>query len=198
MTHALESDIATHAEARRGTDEMKAGIQDFVDWFVPRVATAYNRRYDEALGYDSWREYVRAEFPALPRMDGVEARREAVQALDTSTTGRGHGAAAISARDAADALGVTTRTVERDRQAIGPTNGGAVPVAPGVMTHEQAESLTEDLRTTALSAFLSMSRRVEWFEANGFPQLADKWAQQWNEQASEINGYMRGLGAVAR
>lgn len=69
-----------------------------------RVADAYSRRADLALGYGSWAEYSQAEFN-VPTL-ATEVRRELVSLLS---------AQGMSTRAIAPVVGVTQSAVVKDR-----------------------------------------------------------------------------------
>lgn len=94
-------------EARRLTDEIKAGVENV--WNL--VKSAYGSRAWTALGYESWDAYCAAEFKgariSLPRED----RQEVVGSLRD---------AGLSTRAIAAATGINRETVMKDlRQVVG-------------------------------------------------------------------------------
>jgi hypothetical protein len=128
----------TKAQARRVTEAIKLDLIGL--WTV--VKMAYVGRAWEPLGYPSWDEYCRSEFPTsrfrLPR----EERTEVVSSLRES---------GLSIRAIASATGLGKGTVERELPAV--PNGTPEPkpiaaVPPGGLTEDtpgQTERVAEEL-----------------------------------------------------
>lgn len=118
----------TTDEARHLTERIRVALDRVATgWAVlaERVAEAYDRRADLALGYDSWESYASAE---LRPSEGIaaEVRRELVGLLS---------ARGMSTRAIAPTVGVTQMTVVRDvkhdvspeSERINPVTGEIVP-----------------------------------------------------------------------
>ena len=101
----------TEPEARRATERIRTALDRVsTAWqdLAERVADAYARRADLALGYGSWAEYTQAEFN-VPTL-ATEVRRELVSLLS---------AQGMSTRAIAPVVGVSDRHVRRDVQQVG-------------------------------------------------------------------------------
>jgi hypothetical protein len=132
------------AEARRLTERIRIALDRVSNgWadLAERVAEAYTRRADLALGYDSWEAYASVE---LRPSEGIaaEVRRELVGLLS---------ARGMSIRAIAPTLGVTKSQVSRDGtpdERIDPVTGEIVP-APTFgavdVTDWTNDEITEDL-----------------------------------------------------
>lgn len=99
--------IATEHEARRITERIRAALDRLsTAWgdLVERVTEAHERRVDEALGYDSWESYAKAELTPSSEI-ATELRREIVAKLSE---------AGMSTRAIAPVVGVSQRQVSTD------------------------------------------------------------------------------------
>jgi len=137
-------------EARRLTERIRVALDRVANgWadLAARVAEAYERRADLALGYDSWEAYASAE---LRPSEGIaaEVRRELVGLLS---------ARGMSTRAIAPTVGVSNKTISLDRrdvlpevtpERIDPVTGEIVP-APTFgavdVTDWTNDEITEDL-----------------------------------------------------
>jgi len=102
----------TEPEARRITERIRSALDRVANgWadLAERVAEAYERRADLALGYGSWSEYAEAELRPSSAI-AAEVRRELVGLL----TAQG-----MSTRAIAPAVGVSPRQAAYDRTASG-------------------------------------------------------------------------------
>lgn len=97
--------VMTEPEARRATERIRTALDRVsTAWqdLAERVADAYARRADLALGYGSWAEYSQAEFN-VPTL-ATEVRRELVSLLS---------AQGMSTRAIAPVVGVTRQAVSK-------------------------------------------------------------------------------------
>jgi len=90
----------TREQAEAITDRIKVNIQEQGEL----IEEAYVGEADAALGYESWSEYVSAEFPSRPRFNRKE-RKITVKSLTE---------AGMSQPVIASTLGVSDRTVRND------------------------------------------------------------------------------------
>lgn len=100
---------ATHDEAQLRAANIRLGFQRVADELVPLVRKAFLHRDWVALGYDTWDDYVSAEFGAGRRLQPGE-RRDAVSALRLC---------GMSTRAIGSAVGADARTVRRDLDQLG-------------------------------------------------------------------------------
>ena len=101
--------IATEHEARRITERIRAALDRLsTAWgdLVERVTEAHERRVDEALGYDSWESYAKAELTPSSEI-ATELRREIVAKLSE---------AGMSTRAIAPVVGVSQQLVSNDQK----------------------------------------------------------------------------------
>lgn len=113
----------TEDEARRATERIRLALDRVsTAWadLVERIADAYQRRADLALGYDSWAEYARAELtPSHPI--ATEVRRELVSMLS---------AQGMSTRAIAPTVGVQHSAVAKDLRRESGVSGGHTSAEP--------------------------------------------------------------------
>lgn len=141
--------LLERAEAERLTEGIRIALdraaRGIADLKV-RVAEAYQRRADLALGYESWAEYAQSEFGEQTQSLAAPIRRELVVYLS---------AEGMSTRAIAPAVGVTHKTVVKDNQAnrehlvpkVPPTpepTGATIATDSGVII---AESMHVDIST---------------------------------------------------
>lgn len=126
MTSATPAPLDPY-EALRLTEQIRVALDRVAtSWadLADRVAEAYERRADLALGYSSWAEYAAAE---LRPSEGIAAdvRRELVGLLS---------AKGMSTRAIAPAVGVSNKTISIDRQSLasGQVLPEVTPAAPAV------------------------------------------------------------------
>jgi hypothetical protein len=125
-------------EARRLTERIRVALDRVsTSWadLAERVAEAYERRADLALGYDSWQTYAAAE---LKPSEGIaaEVRRELVGLLS---------ARGMSIRAIAPVAGVKSHdTIARDLRQVSDLR------TPEVIDPVTGEVLTEPARVTGL------------------------------------------------
>ena len=107
-----DPNLLTRQDAERLTEGIRIALdrtaRGLADLKV-RVAEAYQRRADLALGYDSWADYARAEFGEQTQSLAAPIRRELVGYLS---------AEGMSSRAIAPAVGKDFSTVSRDIQRI--------------------------------------------------------------------------------
>ena len=110
MSDIVTADLATREEAARGTELIRAARDTAaaaLDRLASRISDAYARRYDLALGYESWQDYAAEEFGEHTKGLAPAIRRELVGVL------AGDG---MSTRAIAPAVGASQKTVSRDVQ----------------------------------------------------------------------------------
>lgn len=108
----LDTTMMTTPEATRVTELIRASLDRVSEaWatLARRVSEAYQRRADQALGYNSWQEYVQTEFGQQTSSLSTEVRRELVTLLS---------AEGMSTRAIAPVLSVDQATVSRDSQVM--------------------------------------------------------------------------------
>lgn len=111
MTAEVAIAPLTREEAASLTERIRVALDRVASsWsdLSERVAEAFERRADVALGYESWAEYADAELKPSSTL-AVEVRRELVGLLS---------ARGMSTRAIAPAVGVAQKTVVKDRQVI--------------------------------------------------------------------------------
>ena len=116
----------TEPEARRATERIRTALDRVsTAWqdLAERVADAYSRRADLALGYGSWAEYTQAEFN-VPTL-ATEVRRELVSLLS---------AQGMSTRAIAPVVGVTGQRV---RQIVSEVASDLPPETPAAEPRRQ-------------------------------------------------------------
>lgn len=110
--------MMTADEARQATDRIRLALDRVSNAWADlgeRIADAYQRRADLALGYGSWAEYADAELKPAEGL-AAEVRRQLVGMLSQ---------AGMSTRAIAPTVGVDGSTVRRDVQVV-----QAAPPAP--------------------------------------------------------------------
>lgn len=103
----------TEDEARRATERIRLALDRVSTAWADlgeRIAEAYQRRADLALGYISWAEYAEAELKPTSTI-AAEVRRELVSMLS---------AQGMSTRAIAPTVGVSNKTVSQDRSEVLP------------------------------------------------------------------------------
>lgn len=145
--------MMTEPEARRITERIRTALDRFSTSYADlaeRVAEAYDRRADLALGYGSWAEYATAEFKPAEGL-AASIRQQVVGLLS---------AQGMSTRAIAPVVGVSHMQVSNDRRAgvkdlytsperidfatgevITDVRGGTVPPSPA---HDVEEQDTDD------------------------------------------------------
>ena len=122
----IVSHSITREDAERFAERIRMdleGAADRIESAKLKIRTALTERHDLALGYASPGAYLADRFSdALSRL-GVDSRREFVAELD---------AAGLSTRAIGSVVGVSHKTIVKDRQAI--AGGTQVPPAPAVDT----------------------------------------------------------------
>lgn len=158
----------TEAEARRITERIRSALDRVASgWadLAERVAEAYERRADLALGYGSWSEYAEAELRPSSAI-AAEVRRELVGLL----TAQG-----MSTRAIAPAVGVSDRRVRQivekvgsdfppEPERINPITGEVVP-APTFQPTNVTDWTTEEVD----DLMASDDAVVEAWEASTIP-----------------------------
>ena len=134
----------TESEARRLTERIRTALDRVSSaWadLAERVAEAYQRRADLALGYGSWAEYAEAE---LKPSEGIAAdvRRQLVGVLS---------AEGMSTRAIAPVVGVSDATAWRDSQVLHDEAPAPEPVTPERIDRVTGEVLPQT-PTTELEA----------------------------------------------
>lgn len=129
----------TADEARRATERIRLALdQVSTAWanLSERIAEAYERRADLALGYDSWQAYAETELKP-PNGLAAEIRRELVARLS---------AEGMSTRAIAPAVGVTDRRVRKIVEQVGtefpPAQQAAVENDPETVTKTSVTKVT--------------------------------------------------------
>lgn len=130
----------TEPEARRATERIRTALDRVsTAWqdLAERVADAYSRRADLALGYGSWAEYTQAEFN-VPTL-ATEVRRELVSLLS---------AQGMSTRAIAPVVGVTQQAVSKSLHqvttALSPEPQDQEPAWPPVAKPDPAAMPTQN------------------------------------------------------
>ena len=151
----------TEPEARRATERIRTALDRVsTAWqdLAERVADAYSRRADLALGYGSWAEYTQAEFN-VPTL-ATEVRRELVSLLS---------AQGMSTRAIAPVVGVTQQAVSKSLHqvttALSPEPQDQEPAWPPVVI--QAMNAWLDDRTVTK---FQLPRGAKWTDET-FPRL---------------------------
>lgn len=107
-----DANLLTRQDAERLTEGIRIALdrtaRGMAD-LAARVAEAYQRRADLALGYESWAEYAEEEFGEQTQSLAAPIRRELVGYLS---------AEGMSPRAIAEAANVDRSTVSRDRKII--------------------------------------------------------------------------------
>lgn len=122
MSGDVTADLATREEAARGTELIRAALDtaaSALDRLAARISDAYARRYDLALGYESWQDYAAQEFGEHTKGLAPAIRRELVGVL------AGDG---MSTRSIAPAVGAPRETVRRYTHQM--TQSGSPTPAP--------------------------------------------------------------------
>ena len=137
----------TEPEARRATERIRTALDRVsTAWqdLAERVADAYSRRADLALGYGSWAEYTQAEFN-VPTL-ATEVRRELVSLLS---------AQGMSTRAIAPVVGVTHKTIILDRQVVPEVTPDREPAWPPVAKPDPAAMPTQNASTMRVNPAVS-------------------------------------------
>ena len=140
----------TEAEARRITERIRTALDRVAtSWadLAERVAEAYSRRADLALGYGSWAEYAEAELRP-PSAIAAEVRRELVGLL----TAQG-----MSTRAIAPAVGVSGQRV---RQIVASQVASDLPPAAEVIDLTTGEVLADKITAPTTPQGEPVSRAV--------------------------------------
>jgi DNA-binding transcriptional regulator YiaG len=117
----------SEAEARALTEKIKAAIE--AAWQL--IVEAYHKRADQALGYQSWDNYVLGEFGSAPLRVPREDRPEMVRSLRANE---------MSLRAIAAVLGVSERTVRRDLDDATAANAAVTTTVIGLDGRRQPAS----------------------------------------------------------
>lgn len=121
---ASQAKIATE-RIRVALDNVSTAWADLSD----RIAEAYQRRADLALGYDSWAAYAETELKPSGAI-AAEVRRELVAKLS---------AQGMSTRAIAPTVGVSQKTVDRDsRNQVSQGDSPGADAEPSLDDNEQA------------------------------------------------------------
>lgn len=149
----IEYEPLTMGEARALTERIKHAQVEWAD----AITEAFTRRADVALEYATWEEYVKAEFPALPRFDSAE--RPALAKLLTKDVG-------MSNAQAAATLGVAPRTIRRDNSTPDEVMN-LIPSPTRDEREDQAVALAEQgLSLQQIAKTMGVNRRHELVRTN--------------------------------
>lgn len=137
-----DPNLLTRQDAERLTEGIRTALdrtaRGLADLKV-RVAEAYQRRADLALGYESWAEYAAAEFGEQTQSLAAPIRRELVGYLS---------AEGMSPRAIAEAANVDRSTVSRDRKII--RAQGVQLAHPGSAPPVERVAIAEPQKVTGL------------------------------------------------
>lgn len=178
----LEYEPLTLTAAKELTERIRLAATEYGDLIV----TAFNRRADVVMGYDTWEEYVKTEFPSIPRFDSTGDRPALARTL-TQDVG-------MTTRQAGATLGVAHTTIERDLSGTNvpePTRAGSDDdmedravrmAAAGMSLARIAETLGIDRR----SALLRSNERVRNARRDAEPDSMPTVTHEENTIACEI------------
>ena len=136
-----QPDLMGADEARQVTNGIRLALDRVsTAWadLAERISDAYQRRADLALGYGSWADYAEAELRPSHEL-AADIRRELVGLLS---------AQGMSTRAIAPTVGVTHKTIVKDRQVVPevpPAPSGSTVATTGGVIIAQAERI--DLAT---------------------------------------------------
>jgi hypothetical protein len=95
--------MLSYEEARKLTDEIKGELKEV----YRKIILAFEGEAWKALEWGSWEEYVKAEFPMMPRLSRADRAKISAEMYEAGMTTREVGAA----------LGVSFKTVANDLHA---------------------------------------------------------------------------------
>lgn len=156
----------TKREAQRLTKELRASLESALGTWT----TLYRGSAHLALGYETWPEYVVAEFDTLPRFNSVVERRDVVKQL----AGTG-----MTQREIGATLGVDASTANRDLNADKSRKARAIEativedVRPDATLAPIVERITEEEEIELSELLTIIALNLESFiAASPEPELA--------------------------